>query len=89
MNDIVAVIYRDHDPDADYHDWVFLPGYKGEPVTLKRDSRGRAHKHAWRDWVLLICNNTECPGQCLVNTSVIEKTAVEALPLPPMKGLPQ
>lgn len=76
MTDTVTFrIIEPHTPDADYHRWVFLPDYQGEPVTVRRTISGRGHRHAWRDWVVLICNNTECAGRAIVPDTLLTDVA--------------
>jgi hypothetical protein len=84
---VIAKMEVDHNPDVDYHLWVLLPGWKGAPVTVTRDSLARKTKHAWRAWLVLICNNSECPGRCIVNAGVIEAMAETAVPVPARKEI--
>ena len=72
-------IITPHTSSADYHHWVFLPGWQAEPVAVRRDSwgrrNGRGNRSAWRTWVVLICNNTECAGRAIVPAALLEDVA--------------
>lgn len=81
MAEVKAVLAAPHS-NKPFHDWVFLPGWRGVPVTVKRDSLGRQHKFAWRDWAVLICNNTECSARAFVSVDVLTDAAELALPVP-------
>lgn len=78
----VAVILTPHNAKEEWHQWVFLPGFRGAPITVKRTTNGRKHRQAWRDWVVLMCNNTDCPGQALIDSQRIADMVESALPVP-------
>lgn len=75
-----ALLLVDHiaDPD-DFHQWVFLPGYKDAPVTVRRDwlGRGISERVMGEPWVLLICNNSDCPARAAFRARVMEDGATE------------
>jgi len=77
-----VVLDAPHNEALRYHDWVFLGGWRGNPVTVLRDARGRRHRHAWREWLVLSCNNSDCPARALVRMDIITATAQAALPVP-------
>jgi hypothetical protein len=65
-----------HTPEANFHDWVFLPEWEPDlPTTVRRDSLGRKNRGAWRTWVTLMCNNTECAGRAIVPASLLTDVA--------------
>ena len=76
---VVARQMVPHNPDESYHAWVFLPGFRGEPITVKRSALGRRHPRAWRDWIVLICNNGDCPGRAIVSAEVVCDLATDAI----------
>lgn len=71
MTALVARQIVPHNPDTNYHQWVYLPGWRDVPATITRDALGRQHRNAWRDWLVLICNNQDCPGQAIVSAEVV------------------
>ncbi|WP_156748615.1 hypothetical protein [Mycobacterium sp. 1465703.0] len=57
----------------------YLRRHRGMDDVVYRDSRGRRHRHAWRLWLVLICNDISCPAVVLVRADAIEKFATETL----------
>lgn len=78
-----VLLLVDHIED-DFHQWVFLPGYKDAPVTVKRDwlGRGVSTRAIGDDWVLLICNNSDCPARAAYRSRLMEETVERLLPVP-------
>lgn len=72
----------EHGENIGWHQWVFLGGYKDIPVSVKRDAIGRRHRSAWRDWLVLSCNNSECPARGLVRMDVITGYMEFLFPVP-------
>lgn len=77
-----AILFTPHNKEEDYHRWVLIPGFKGQPVEVTRDSLGRSTKHAWRKWLVLICNNSSCPARMAVRSEHIEDIAEALMPVP-------
>ncbi|QDK01173.1 hypothetical protein I5J50_gp70 [Mycobacterium phage Purky] len=47
-------------------------------LVQQRDALGRQHRHSWRNWLTLICNDIECPAVALVRCDAIEAIAMAA-----------
>lgn len=68
-----------HTPEAKFHQWVYLPGWQGEPPVVRRDARGREHRNAWRSWLWCICNNEECAGRAIVGVYALPDAAADLI----------
>jgi len=82
------VLLEDHvaaqAPEWDYHMWVWIPGYRGDPVYMRRDWLGRATTSPDHEWVVMMCNNGECPARALVRAQSHLATPLQMwLPVPP------
>lgn len=69
-----------HTEGTSYHAWAYIHDYRGTKTVVQRDSLGRMHRHAFRDWLVLICNNQECAGRAIVALDAITGAAELALP---------
>lgn len=69
-----------------WHQWVYLGGWRDYPTTVKRDSIGREHPHGWRDWLVLSCNNSECPARGIVRLDGVIASMEAAHPVPTEEG---
>lgn len=58
-------------------DESYLRRHRDLTLVQSRDSRGRRHQHAWRNWLTLICNDIECNAVVLVRCDAIEAIATE------------
>lgn len=72
----------EHGEGLDWHQWVFLGGWHDIPTTVKRDLMGRHHRYAWRDWLVLSCNNSECNARGLVLMESITEAMQAEHPVP-------
>lgn len=77
-------IEHEHNLMEDYHQWVFLPGYKDLPSVAFRDAIGRK-RNGWRRWIPISCNNTKCPAFAIVREELLLDYAARWLPVPPRK----
>lgn len=57
----------------------FLRRHSGLSDIQYRDAIGRRHRHSWRIWVTLICNDIDCQAVVLVRADAIEQIATRAL----------
>lgn len=57
----------------------YLRRHRGMDDVVYRDSRGHRHRHAWRLWFVLICNDIGCPAVVLVRADAIEQFATATL----------
>lgn len=67
--DVTFRITVPHDKGVGFHMWMFPCGYKGVGPTERRDRRGyRQGKRSgyYPPWLVLMCNNTDCPAQAVV-----------------------
>jgi len=71
--------------ESDYHEWVFIPGWRGTPLSVTRDRAGRKHPYGTHQFLVLICNNPDCKGQAGVSEDNLLYPAAEAFPPPPKK----
>lgn len=82
VRDQGVLLLVDHVPQ-DYHQWVFLPGWHDAPIAIKRNARGASTTRGFtEDWIVLICNNTDCPARAAVRARNLEELAEAAIPVP-------
>lgn len=83
-----VLLLVDHDlaPEGehDYHMWVILPGWRGRPVTVRRDwlGRGVTDSSIGQDWLIVTCNNGSCNAAAAVRLSTVALTVSRLLPEP-------
>ena len=65
-----------------WHQWVFLGGWRSHPVQETRDAIGRRSPRAWRQWLVLSCNNADCPAVGLLRMDYVTDAMQAALPVP-------
>jgi hypothetical protein len=83
-----VILETEHNLETDYHMWVLIPGWKGQPIEVRRDWLGRPNGQPWRTWLVVMCNNSECPARALIRVSShIEEIVENALPVPPRVAL--
>ena len=80
--DIQPRIETPHNPSEEFHQWVFLNGFRGRDVVVKRDAIGRPNPRAWREWIVLHCNNVDCPGTGIVPIGMLHALMESAAPVP-------
>ncbi len=71
-----------HNPDASWHDWVYLDGLDGRERLVRRDAVGRRTKGIGHQWLVVHCNNGDCPAEAIVPVNVLTDAAEAALPVP-------
>jgi hypothetical protein len=77
-----VVLLTDHVP-SHYHQWVFVPGHQNAPVTIRRDALGRGvNRSIGEPWILMICNNSDCPARAAIRARFIEEQVEIELPVP-------
>lgn len=72
----------DHNLAEEFHEWVYLPTYRGEAMDTWRDALGRRNNGGAHRWLILICNNIACPARCLVRANIVERVAEREHPVP-------
>lgn len=79
---MIARLEHPHTPGCN-NQLVLLPAEflsrHGVRQVVYRDAIGRRHKHAWRAWLALICNDLGCDAVVLVRADTIEQLATTAL----------
>lgn len=76
-----------HNPAEEYHEWVYLPGFTPRggtepiPAVVHRDAIGRKRRYSWKTWLVVACNNSQCPARAIVRDSVLLDAVTEALPM--------
>ena len=83
-----VVLEAPHNPAERWHQWVYLPGFRGVPGEITRDVRGRKHRNGGTRWLVLVCNEPRCDARALVRASLLEDAAEVALPVPNTKAHP-
>lgn len=81
MSEIAIKLDVPHN-DEDWHQWVHI----GE--IENRDRIGRRNPNGWTRWMVVQCNNTECPGRALVRSTDIEDEVEHRFPVPSLTPQP-
>lgn len=82
MSEIHPHIETPHNPREGFHRWVFLNGFGGRDVVVKRDSLGRKNKGVWREWLVVHCDNIDCPAAGIIPIGMIHDLMESAEPVP-------